>query len=417
MSTASGNINQLDPEQVRLLFADWFVRIAKDDGLDVETRGSGGGTYRFAIGGATEIVASSTNEYPFLSFAVSGAEPTGPILAIVDRARQRLDSVDLGGEFWYTSTISEKKPDVASLITGLFVAINNNMRIGGWRRLGARILLEFSEVEDDEKNEGPQLFAPPAVVKIHVLVPGPVAGSFSQHVAHRIVEIVSAICTFALGRPFFLPVGFFPTKDEDTAALEARRLDGEIYNLARQGVSLDVFRFLDIPGGFLVFERLRSALLTYDAAVKQHHDEVGSMMFVVAAECLTVPPTRWRHERLSKRFQVFFLELVSDALDQVVQHDNFEQAFNITRGSKSRESLQKKLIDKVYGLRSGLVHEGLRPSYAGMMPDMQAQIRRVLVAEIVENGILGYLQKPRTCFVGHPEFESTDRESASHDEA
>lgn len=72
-------------------------------------------------------------------------------------------------------------------------------------------------------------------------MPGPVEGPFTDPIAHRNVELIVAICTFALGRPVNLPPVVFPADDEAVPDLEVRRQDQSILTLARKGVSLDIF--------------------------------------------------------------------------------------------------------------------------------------------------------------------------------
>ena len=43
-------------------------------------------------------------------------------------------------------------------------------------------------------------------------LPGPIDGPFTRPIAHRAMELVAAICTFALGRPVNLPPTVWPPK-------------------------------------------------------------------------------------------------------------------------------------------------------------------------------------------------------------
>jgi hypothetical protein len=172
--------------------------------------------------------------------------------------------------------------------------------------------------------------------------------------AYTLAEIVAAICTFALGQPVDLPPTLWPAQDEVIADLESRLTDPSILTLARHGRPLDVFYPArdDKPS----WDRIRGALLSYDAALRQEREQVAMILYVVAAECLTNPFEPWKIGRLTARFVEFFDELMPDFLDEMVQHGNFEQAFNILRGTKAPRTLRRKLLNKLCTL------SGLSPS-------------------------------------------------------
>jgi hypothetical protein len=169
-----------------------------------------------------------------------------------------------------------------------------------------------------------------------------------------------------------------------------------------------------------LFTRARAALLTFDAAVRQERDSVACILYVVAAECLTTPYTEWRHSSLTKRFIGFFDELMPGELDKIVAHGNFEEAFGVSRGTRTSRSLRRALLDRIYDYRSGQLHEGLRPSYTGfgMRLGVGDEIRRGLFADFAEGAILRYLDAPRASLVGHPSLaqrangEESDSEMA-----
>lgn len=87
------------------------------------------------------------------------------------------------------------------------------------------------------------------------------------------------------------------------------------------------------------WDRVRGAFLSYDAALRQEREQVAMILYVVAAECLTNPFEPWKTQRLTARFVEFFDELMPDFLDEMVQHGNFEQAFNILRGTRAPRTL------------------------------------------------------------------------------
>jgi hypothetical protein len=178
--------------------------------------------------------------------------------------------------------------------------------------------------------------------------------------------------------------------------------------LARQGIPLDIFHFAVADKES--WQRIRGALLSYDAALRQQREQVAMILFVVAAECLTNPFQPWKKDRLTTRFVKFFSGLMPDHLDSIVQHGNFEQAFDVARGSKSPKTLRRMLLERLYEFRSEPVHEGLAMAYEGFGHSRITGQRRMLVAWFAECAILYYLQAPRTSLIGHP-VTAPDRNS------
>ena len=135
---------------------------------------------------------------------------------LAQEAVARVRQGEYGGTVWHSASCAALDYQISSRFSmGSFMErLSNQTRILGWRRLGANVLLEFTEelpANWDEKNA---LFAPKAVVHIHVAVPAPGAGHFSSHISHAVVETAAAICTFALGRAVSLPPSPFPTRPE-----------------------------------------------------------------------------------------------------------------------------------------------------------------------------------------------------------
>jgi hypothetical protein len=223
-------------------------------------------------------------------------------------------------------------------------------------------------------------------------------------------QVVAAICTFALGRTLDLPPALFPSDSKVAAGLSPRRIDSTIGTLARKHVSLDIFGQLASPGGLELFRRERSAFMTFAAAQSQEKDLIACILYVVAAECLTMPDTPWRHNKLTKRFVEFFDELMPSSLDVIVNHGNFEEVFGIRRGSRDVRSLRRKLLNGIYDYRSGLLHGGLIPSYQGLGATVEegGSVRRALFSDFAEDAILAYLRSPRSSLIGHPLFEPSD---------
>lgn len=389
----------------RMLLADWFVFLARESGLELTQHGTG--EDRFTIGDprSFHVVAQFREEAPFLEFLASDSSRQKLVDDIASQAATHTERGDYGGVAWHSTTLHEVALEMSSfsMLSDLLQRLGAQTRIQGWRRLSNHILLEFTEDLPEDWGEKPALLAPKAIVHVHIAAPGPCAGYLSSRVAHGVIETVGAICTFALGRPVQLPHAVFPT-DEKVSELNQRRADPKILGLARKGTSLDIFVRLIGLAGLEAFQRARSAFITFDAAVRQERDPVACILYVVAAECLTTPYTSWRLEKLTKRFKEFFDELMPDNLEEIVAHANFEEAFGIPRGLRTARALRRELLDRIYSYRSGQLHEGLDPSYAGIAvgSDMGNNMRRGLLADFAEAAIIRYLEAPRVSLVGHP---------------
>jgi hypothetical protein len=399
-----------------MLLADWFTRLARELDLDFTQYGTSGQAFTLGDPTSFHVTAHFVDTPPFLNFIASDPSRQGLVDAIIPKAVAQVESGEFGGVVWYSTEFHEvefKLSPSFSFWGPLLQRLGSQTSITGWRRLGANILLEFREVLSDNWDEKSQFLAPKAVVHVHIVAPGPCAGQFSSHLAHGVLETVGAICTFALGRPVVPPPTVFPTEPEVMPPLEARRTDHHVLTLARKHISLDVLSPVATPGGLELFRRGRAALITFDAAVKQEHDSVACILYVVAAECLVTPYTEWRRSKLTKRFIEFLDELMATDLDQIVAHANFEETFGIRRGNRSARALRRELLDRIYDYRSGQLHEGLTPTYQGfgVSSDLRNEVRRGLFADFAEGAILRYLAAPRVSLIGHPGF---DNDGTSH---
>ena len=281
----------------------------------------------------------------------------------------------------------------------------NRIRIKGWLRLGGNVLLQFTEeLPPDWKENDPNQLPPKAVVRVYVAVPAPREGVFASQIAHGIAETVSAICTFAFMRAADLPPFLMPATPDEIAELQPH-LSGQA-TLARRGVSLDIFGAIGAPGGLDHFYRLCAAFLTFDAVKQQRHDLVACVLYVVAAECLSTPSTKWHGAQITTRFIQFYDELMPTILDEMVGHGNFEDLFPIKRGKRNARRLRRELLSHMYEFRSGNVHRGLQPNYRGFgFASGVEDVRRGFFAEFAEYAILEYLKSPRCSFVGHPAYD------------
>ncbi|MGO9729921.1 hypothetical protein [Mycobacterium sp.] len=401
---------ELRLDQRQSLSASWLLRLVREAGYDVPQTSLS--TAPFIIGrpDGFHITVTPQNNSPWITAVSSDQGRQDEIDELVRRGGELTSGAlaseaDFGGHVWYTCTLGGEQPNLADpmFFSRMQEMLSTQIRIvNEWRRLGTDVLLNFREdVPDGGVQDENILFPPRPIVDVYVAVAGPIDGPFTRPIAHRAMELVAAICTFALGRPVNLPPTVWPAQDEMLAELETRRADTTILTLARHGMPLDMFHLVAV-GDMDSWARLQGALLSYDAAIRQQREQVAVILYVVAAECLTNPFQPWKTERLTTRFIKFFDELMPGELDSMVQHGNFEQAFGIVRGSKSPKTLRRLMLDSLYGFRSDPVHEGLAMAYEGFAFSGAAGQRRMFASWFAQWAILRYLESPRTTLIGHP---------------
>jgi hypothetical protein len=407
---------ELRPDQRQALAASWLRRYLGDAGWDVSST-SLSLEHPFIIGpqDGLHVTVTRTESPPWIAAESSDQDRQSEVEELVKRSGDSASVVlrteeDFGGVVWYTCTLTDEPPNLAD---GMFFSrmqqlLHTPARIAGWVRLASDILLHFREDGSNLPDGGAEgetiLFHPRALIDVYVAVQGPADGPFTRPIANQCMEVVAAICTFALGRPINLPPTVWPVaglRAELLPELMTRREDTTLMTLARQGIALDMIFHLAVADRDS-WRRLLGALLSFDAALRQQREQVATILFIVAAECLTNPFQSWRKKRLTTRFIKFFDALMPDDLNSMVQHGNFEQAFNIVRGSKSEGKLRELYLDRLYELRSDPVHEGLAMAFEGFASPGIASQRRMLVAWFAEWAILRYLQSPCTSLIGRP---------------
>lgn len=404
---------ELGIDQRQALSASWLRRLAGEAGYDVSQISLSMNPLIIGPqdGVNFNITVTPLESAPWITAVASDPSQQGQIDELVQRSGELASGIlareeDFGGLVWYMCPLVGEQLNLADPMfqSRMQERFHTARRILGWRRLAGDVLLNFREDEPEGGLPAEQdliaLNLPTPIVDVYIAIPGPIDGPFTNPAARAIAEVVAAICAFALGRPVNLPPTFWPARDEMLADLESRRTNPSILTLARNSRPLDILylAIADRPS----WDRVRGALLSYDAALRQQREQVAMILYVVAAECLTNPFQAWKTERLTTRFIEFFDELMPDFLDEMVQHGNFEQAFNILRGSKRPRTLRRKLLSRLYTFRSEPVHEGLAMAYEGMSFSGLAGQRRMLASWFAEWAILRYVESPRTSLIGHP---------------
>lgn len=416
---------QLRVDQRQSLTASWLLRLAGEAGYDVSQMSLSMNPLIIGPqdGVNFNITVTPLDSAPWITAVASDPGRQDDIDKLVERSaelasRELKSEDDFGGRVWYHCRLVGEQFGLADPMfqSRIQERLHLAMRILDWRRLGLGVLLNFSE-DVPEGGMPEQLMAlnlPAPIVDVYIAIPGPIHGPFTSPAAHAIAEVVAAICTFALGRPVNLPPTVWPvqaTQPEMLSELDTRDADENLGTLARHGIALD--RLHLAVEDRQSWDRFRGALLTFDSALRQQREQVAMILYVVAAECLTNPFQPWKTERLTARFIEFFDELMHDFLDEMVQHGNFEQAFNILRGTKLPRTLRRKLLGRLYNFRSEPVHEGLAMAYEGMSFSGLAGQRRMLASWFAEWAILRYIESPRTSLIGHPVTAPSEADSNS----
>ncbi|MBK8647443.1 MAG: hypothetical protein IPN16_13030 [Gemmatimonadetes bacterium] len=406
---------KFDLSTTQLLTADWLRVLGNEADFAYHNHSANGATLVLQGRGDFEVVCSRLAATPYLALASNDPTRTHLVESQLLEAVRRAQEGRLGGYWWYTSLLTERPLQLPgpNIFLDLVQRLGSQRRITGWRRLSHNVLLEFEEAAHVDATAS--IVAPGARVRVHIGAPGPCLGFVTDVIAHSMLETISAICGFALGRPLLLPPMVFPAEPERVAWLRENQGKAEVPWLTRDGVGLG---FLDIPkldGGFQVLQRLRNALLTFDAALVQDREAVACILYVAAAEALTVPEPSWRREKLTMRFCRFFEHFIPKQLNELVRHPNFEEAFGVRRGTKEESKLRRKALETFYALRSGQLHEGLNPNYRNMVttPRGVAGMRAALLRDFAEAAILGFLQSPRSSLIGHPMWTVEEIEEKS----
>lgn len=391
-----------------LLFTGWVQRFAQER-LSISQHGTGGAPdggslFNFGDPSSSSFALERSNNGNWTLKSVQNIDVSA-ISSIVSDAIERFSAGDVGGDVVYLATMTSRAFAMGPLDMSNFMRrLGDQKWIAGRRRLGDSVLLEFTPEAAADSNQ-PQLFVPETAITVTMFVGGPIAGGLTNRVASVMIEIVGAICAFALGNCVDIPLVIRPASAEDAAAIQELRRDPSIPGLARDGVSLDIFGELAAIGGLVAFGRARGAFLSFHAALEQHSPDVATMLFVSSMEALITPFQSWKKEKATKRFIEAINELCPDAIDAVVNHDNVEQAFSFRRSGSAQQS-RRRLLDSIYDTRSVPTHSGigLKGSSGMAMFADSGSIRIALLSDLARGAILNFLQAPRSSLIGCPSF-------------
>jgi hypothetical protein len=399
-------------EYAELLFIAWVQNLAQQR-LGLEANGSGshsnGNTnYNF---GRQEGIKFTLNRDPMGYFELKSAEgiAESDIQDVVNDSVDKMKAHDFGSEILYW--VDLRCPGFSGgpeAMSNFLRVLADQVIVRGQFRLGSRILVEFKPEIPDGTLEPNTIFTGATDVRVTLSIPGPIESDLTRKIAAGLVEVVSAICAFAMGKPVQQPLMVLPAtstlSEEEVRSAVASLRDAGIPNLPRNNVSLDIFDQLTSLADLDGLVRLKGALLSYHAALHQTNPDAATMLFVSSMEALIVPRPEWRKEKATKRFIYAVGELCPDTVNNLVNHINVEQAFSFKQkgGAAAR---RRQLLGTIYETRSVPTHQGV--GLAGMM--MQAaspgSLRVILLSELARDTLLSFLQAPRSYLIGHPMFD------------
>jgi hypothetical protein len=169
-------------EVSELLFVAW-VQYFAEQRLGLRQHGSSGAgnadvTYNFGspVESNFSLRKSSAGEWDLAS---AKEVPEGGIEGIVADAKDRLAG-DFGSEVVYQANLKSSGFSMTPTSMSNFARLlGDQVFITGKRRLGSRILLEFTP-EPSEDPSVPQIFTPAIDIRVTVFIPGPTSSDLTQ---------------------------------------------------------------------------------------------------------------------------------------------------------------------------------------------------------------------------------------------
>jgi len=383
------------------LFVQWCLKLSMED-LNITQWGSYPNRgHRFGDPAGSHFAIEPLDHLTWKVAEVAGFE-RDQIRALTAEAKRRTRNKDTGDDVAYQAELISPHPPLdASLGLNIDRILSEHLRFSGLQRLSHSALLDFTE--DDPPTPDP-LFSPDIRIKATIFVPGPAPGDLANSAASSMVEIVAAICAFALGRPVNCPPIVFPMYAEESRSAFVQREDETIPGLARNDVSLDIFGELSTLGDLEATTRAGNAFVTLHHAQRQSSADIATMLYICAIEALIVPqPERsWAKSRVVARFRDGLLALCASKVEELLANPNLEVAFAYKKRGQIARQL-RDLTERVYELRSLPTHMGIGPmgTYMGFAHS-DLSIRAALLSDLARAALLSYIQAPRSFLTGMP---------------
>lgn len=384
----------VDPSRQRL-FVDWLGFLL-DREFGAPQQGKSGDFFTVGLTDGTEIRISFPPPAGSLSIEVV-PESAADISRIVAEAAAHANAGDLGPGYWYEMSLSCDVGLEGLMPIHFMRSLSEHKRFEGAWILGSDCLIEFVQSNTDPS----PIIIPKFEVSAAFRVPSPWHGPYGQEVAEEFGTFVRSVIAFVSAAPFKSLAGLFPAKPDRVQDV-VRTLASRPSELHVAGLEIaPALAWLAGAGRRDALKRAEGALYAYEQALAQQSEYVALILLVTSIEALTVPDTRWAKERLTKRFVEWTLEMCSGEVGAVLRHNNFESAFGSVRKPQ-------RFLELLYNARSRPLHTGFVPSHLSALPDMggSAGIRVMLVSEIARAAIIGFLKRPFTSLIGHPDIDA-----------
>lgn len=377
-----------------LLFQDWFLLLAKGH-IEINGSGSSGESWTLNTTEQNAIKITFLSDVKALELEVL-REISAVVKQISNEAQKKVESnTPTPGSWWSIGFDKQQGNMDQNSLLHMFRNLGTYKRGPEKLRLGRSALLEI----EDGTGDHPALF-PKLSIEVSIISPGASTGPFSKMQAEKMIPVVGAVLSSCFGTPLTPSAALFPVKDEKLNEVVKDVKSNEILELGFQGVPIwSVLQNCHLSGAGELADRLVGAMMAYEAGMLQRTDHSTLLFFVSAIEALTVPNLKSaKTQRLSKRFCSFLDEFATTAMDEIMAHANFEQAFG-------RITSRKKFAAELYNLRSQPVHTGHFGNYSGMMMADDQSLKVGLVNDVVTGAIAALIKQPVSLLWGHPELD------------
>lgn len=341
---------------------------------------STGEVVEFSVGNQGKLRISSSTS------SIEGLEH------IALEAHRRAEAGDVGDGVWWRAAFGT---DVALTVGSelqMTRVMSEHVPFDGAWRLGDEILIV---IEQGTKEPGPVMF-PKFTMDIYFRVPAPAHGPYSRSLADERATTLRAITAFVVAAPVEHGT-LFPLVGERLDAVKALVIAAPELPFGGSPIWSQLEALAPEDGPSEARTRVLGAMFSYEQAISQQSGFVALILMVSALEALSVPNVSgWDSNRVTARFSGFLLELCPGAIDEVMQHDNFREAFGTYSSSK-------RFLNELYGLRSKPLHTGYVSHGVNFpMGDTNGKLRLLLVSDLVRHAVAYFLQRPFSSLIGSP---------------
>lgn len=318
-------------------------------------------------------------------------------IEICREAREMALHGNLGNPSWWRIRFASRSELSDVSILHMIRTIGQHKKYQGNFRLGSDGYVIFNQ----DTKPGELTPFPNQSIEARFRSIGPDHGPFARKVANKWAALIRGLLTLCTASNLEWSSAIFPIQNDALHETLHFMETEHMGDLHINGQSLwQAVATMHTPKTMEAFDRLLGALQAFEQALCQRNDGASIVFFVTAIEALATPNAKWRHERLTKRFTDFLLEVCPDVLTSIRNHANIEMAFGKVKSIKH-------LAELIYKLRSARVHTGNFGYTTSMMfgENIPSSIRVALVSDIAHAAIVRFLFNPIPILTGHPNFD------------